>query len=182
MKTKLITAFLLAGTGVMPGLLAQENATVDPAPAAVSAPTVAPIAVNQTVYTPRLPTAQELTNAAAAQGVTVARIEQSEAQVVVTYQYSNGQTNVVAYLPLPSSVTPSVNPTVVTTAPPTVVYAPAPPRVVYYSSPGYYDPWYWYPPVSLSLGFGFSGHSGYRYGGHYGGYYGGHHGGWRGHR
>ena len=61
---------------------------------------------------------------------------------------------------------------------PTVYYAPAPaPRVVYYddySSRYYYSlpyPRYYYPPVSIGLGFGF------RSGGFHGGYHGGGHGG-----
>jgi hypothetical protein len=58
---------------------------------------------------------------------------------------------------------------------PEVVYAPSP---VYAPAPVYavpaYDP-YWYPPVSIGLGFGFGGYC--CHGGHYGGYRGGWHGG-----
>ena len=169
MKTKIITAFLLAASGFTPGVFGQMPST--PAPAVVasstadsaSAPSVT-AAPNQVVYAPRLPSAQELSNVAAAQGLTVTKIEQTGAQVTATYQTANGQTNVVAYLLLPTA-SASTAVRVVTTPAPTVVYAPAP-RVVYYDSPGYYDPWYWYPPVSLSLGFGFRGGGGYYRGGY----------------
>jgi hypothetical protein len=59
---------------------------------------------------------------------------------------------------------------------PNVVYAPSP---VYATAPVYaapaYDP-YWYPPVSIGLGFGFGSwccHGGYYRGGFHGGYRGG---------
>ena len=44
---------------------------------------------------------------------------------------------------------------------PTVIYADSP-RVVYYDGPGYYYPNYWYPPVSIGLGFGSHGGYGFR--------------------
>lgn len=166
MTTKLITAFLVAGSGFMSGGFAQENPSAVPSPMTTAAPATAPMAPHQIVYTPRLPSAQELTNAAAAQGVTVTKIEQTDSQIVATYQSANGQINVVAYLPLPSAAAPSANPTVVVSQAPRVVYAPAP-RVVYYEPVGYYDPWYWNPPVSLSIGLGFYGHGGNYHGGHY---------------
>ncbi|WP_036166540.1 hypothetical protein [Massilia sp. 9096] len=60
---------------------------------------------------------------------------------------------------------------------PSVVYAPSP---VYSPAPVYaapvYDP-YWYPPVSIGLGFSFGNWC--CHGGHYGGYRGGYRGGWR---
>jgi hypothetical protein len=62
---------------------------------------------------------------------------------------------------------------------PEVVYAPSP---VYAPAPVYaapaYDP-YWYPPVSIGLGFSFGNWC--CRGGHWGGH-GGYRGGWRGHR
>jgi hypothetical protein len=133
------------------------------------APVLAPIynqspAPNQIVYTPRLPSVAELSNAAAAQGLTVERIEQSATQIVATYKYSNGQTNIVSYQTLPPASGATAT---TTTSASTVVYETSP-RVVYYDS---YDPFYypyWYSPVSVRLGFGF----GYR-GGH--GYHGGGH-------
>lgn len=175
MKTKIITAFLLAASGFMPGVVAQTPSTPAPVVAAssttdsASAPSVSP-APNQIVYAPRLPSAQELSNVAAAQGLTVTKIEQTSTQVTATYQAANGQTNVVAYLLLPTA-NASTSVRVVTTPPPTVVYTTPAPRVVYYDSPGYYDPWYWYPPVSLSLGFGFHGGGGYYRGGYGHGFY-----------
>jgi hypothetical protein len=139
-----------------------------PAPAVVSAPAAAP-APTQIVYTPKLPTAQELTDAAAAQGMTVERISQTALQVIAFYRNANGQPVTVAYqtlppsgvaqTPAPAQPAPAV---VVTAPPPTVVYETAP-RVVYYESPAYYYPRYYYPPVSLSFGFGYRG----GYGGHH---------------
>ena len=70
---------------------------------------------------------------------------------------------VVTYIPAPSSTSYVAQP----------VYVPAP---VYTPAP-VYDP-FWYPPVSIGLGFSFS-NWGHGYRGH-GGYRGGHHGGYRG--
>lgn len=133
-----------------------------PAPAVAPATAAAtPATPNQIVYTPRLPSAAELTDAAKAQGLAVERIEQSAAQIVATYRNSNGQVNVVCYQTLPPTGTPAEVVSVPASPPPTVVYQ-APPRVVYYD---YYDPFYypysrvWYPPVSVRFGVGF-GHRG----------------------
>lgn len=143
------------------------------APTVVQAPNAAPNtgSPTQIVYTPKLPTAAELTNAAAAQGYTVERIVTTANQVVAFYRTSNGQATTVAYQALPPSgttttaapVTAAPAPAVVVTAPPpTVVYETAP-RVVYYDYPYYYGP-VWYP--SVSVGFGFrSYHGGYFRGG-----------------
>jgi hypothetical protein len=134
-----------------------------PAPTAVVPATTAP---SQVIYSPRLPTPAELTNAATAQGVTIARIEQSTSQVTVTYQLANGQTNVVSYQLLPAAgsavATTTPPPTVVETAPRVVYYEPA-----YGYYPAYY-PGYWYPPVSVRLGFGYGFRGGY---GFHGGYF-----------
>ena len=83
---------------------------------------------------------------------------------------ANGNTGVVT-----SSETQLYSPAPVAAAP---VYAPAP---VYVPAPVYgvpaYDP-YWYPPISIGLGFSWSHWSGGGHGGHWGGH-GGH---WGGHR
>jgi hypothetical protein len=165
----LVTMSLLSG-----GLRAAEapSAPVVIATPSTPAPTIAApmasapaAAPNQIVYTPRLPTAAELTSAAAAQGLGVERIEQSPTQVVAVYKTSNGQTNTVAYQTLPPAGTAAPATNYVTTAPaPTVVYEQPAPRVVYYNDynddPFYYpySPRVWYPPVSVRLGFGFGGH------------------------
>ena len=132
-------------------------------------------APNEVVYVPQLPSAAELSKAAAAQNVTIAQIDQTNSQVTVTYKYSNGAVNTVSYqplanaengtaVPMPSSPAPAA------TAGTTVVYttttAPAP--AYYYDYPYYgygYYPWGWYPPVSIGLGFGFHG-GGFRGGFH----------------
>ncbi len=186
MKTKLYASLVLSS------LLVAGSAFAQSAPAAASAPApaqpavtpsepTAPATVNQTVYGQRLPTVDELSNAAAAQGLTVVRIEKTTTQITATYRYPNGQTNTVAYLVLSgASAAPAqvVSPT--SPPPPTVYYYnTAPSRVVYYDdyvpSAYYYGyPRYWYPSFSVGVGLGYR--SG---GGYHGGYHGGsgHHGG-----
>jgi hypothetical protein len=182
MKTKLFALFVLVTGFVALGTQAQVPDT--------SAPQA-----NQMVYSPRLPSAAELTNAASAQGLTIDKIVQSASQMTVVYRTASGQTNTVAYMLLPSSGNASAGapasaaPVVTVAAPstpaPQVVYAQAPAsEVVYYSAaPAYYDPYYypayyspWYAPVALSVGFGFGYHGGFYHGGYY------HGGGWHGHR
>ena len=169
----IIAATLLSGSAyaldVTPGVASTTNVAVPTTPAPVLSSETNPVpAPNQIVYTPRLPSVAELSNAAAAQGLTVDRIEQSATQIVAVYRNANGQTNTVAYQTLP----PTTAATVATTSqPPTVVYESAP-RVIYYDD---YDPFYypyWYAPFSVRVGLGF----GYHYHGGYG-YHGGYHGG-----
>ena len=153
------------------------SSPVSPPPSV--APTVAPataITPNQVVYAQRLPSVTELTNAAAAQGLAIDRIEQTSTQIMVVYRYGNGQINAVAYLLLPTAgAAASPVPTPSTPAP-AVAYEPAS-RVVYYDDsygywPGYY-PYYWYPPIAFRVGLGFNYHYGYH--GGYGGFHGYHH-------
>lgn len=173
MKTTLLS-LLVVGAGCST-LAAQTQvaAPSTPAPAVETVTAPAAPAASQFVYTPRLPTAAELTNVASAQGLTIDKIVQTDSQMTVVYRSANGQTNTVAYMLLPASGTPvGTSGTVVTTAPaPRVVYTePAP---VYYYDPFYYPAYYgpWYGPVSLSVGWGF----GYRGGWHgHGGFHGGH--------
>jgi len=197
MKTKLFPAFVIAAGLFTCGASAQV------ASAEVADTTAAP-QPTQVVYSPRLPSATELSNVAAAQGLTIDKIIQTASQMTLVYRTASGQTNTVAYMLLPAagsapgSAPTSLPATVSTTtiaAPtspaPQVVYvtAPAAPQVVYYSAPApvYYSPYYypasyyspWYSPVSVSLGFGlgYYGGSSYR-GGYRGGHHGGHHGGY----
>jgi hypothetical protein len=178
MKTNLLFAALVLA--LVPGATASFAETSEASDAAPSSPAPAqPVPAPQSdriVYTPRLPTVQELANAAAAGGFAIERIEQTPTQVTVVYKLTDGRTDTVAYaaLPPPSPGTttvavPSPAPKVVVTPPTTVIYTRTP-RVIH-SDPWYYDPWYYYPPVSVSLGFGF-GH--YWGGGHYHGHHGGH--------
>jgi len=166
MKTKLIASFLLSAAFVASGARAQVAQAAAPAPAMPAVAPAAALTPNQTVYAPRLPGVNELTNIAAAQGLAVERIEQTASRVTVVYRSANGQTTTVAYLLLPgaagtfAAMTTQANP-------PPAVYATAP-RVVYYDGygPDYYSyPGYWYPPVSIGLGFGFRG-GGFRGGFH----------------
>jgi hypothetical protein len=177
-----VFATAIAGSAVF----AQPSPVIG-APAASSAPSAAQAtpAPNQIIYAPRLPSAAELSSAAAAQGLSIDKIDQTGSQITVVYRLNNGQLNVVSYQLLPTTdnaaATVPTAPQVVE-APPapsyspstTVVYAPPPPpQVVYYEEPVYYRyPSYWYPPVSFRLGLGF--HSG-GYHGSYRGSYHGHH-------
>lgn len=160
--------------------------TTPPARTVTQAPGSATVAtsITQTVYTPQLPAASDLTSAATAQGWTVEKIVTTPTQVIAFYRDANGQASTVAYQTLPPSdavpariaaapAPQSVAPTVVVTSPPqTVVYETAPP-VIYREYPSYYSPYYypysraWYPPVSLSFGFGYrSFHGGHYHGGY----------------
>ena len=175
MKTKLTILSLASVALLAVGVRAQMIQPSTPAPAMPAVAPATALVPNQTVYGQRLPSVAELTNIANAQGITVERIELTASQITVVYKYTSGQTNTVAYLLLPGAAgAPAQVATTAapTTQPPAVVYYQPAPRVVYYDgyAPGYYDyPGYWYPPVSIGLGFGFHG----------GGYGGGFHGGFR---
>lgn len=195
MKTKLCACLMLSSALVAGSAVAETAPVVAPAPAptqaaVTAAEPTAPTVVNQTVYGQRLPTVDELSNAAAAQGLTVVRIEKTATQITATYRYPDGRVNTVAYLVLANgSAAPAqvVSPT--SPPPPTVYYYnTAPARVVYYddyvpAASYYYGyPRYWYPSFSVGVGWGYRGggyHGGYHGGGGHGGR-GGHGGGHRG--
>jgi hypothetical protein len=189
MKTNsLITPVVLATALFAVTAVAQTAApAATPTPAAMASPAGPMPAPNSTIFVPRLPTPADLSNAAAAQGLAIAKMEQTTDHITVVYQYADGQTNTIAYYLLSaagSAIAPGapapVSATVVVPATATAVVYPQP---VYYYDPFYYGyegGWPWYAPVSLSFGFGYNyGHFG---GGHYGGgHYGrGHFGGGRG--
>jgi hypothetical protein len=174
MKTNpIFSAVVLATALFATGAVAQtDNQT--PVPAAPAAPAMVPTP-NEIIYIPRLPDPAELTNAAAAQGITVERIAQTGAQVTVIYRYADGQVHTVAYQLLPAAGSapaigsaPATAMTAVPAATTTVVYA-APTPAYYYYDPFYY-PWPWYGPVSFRIGLGYSyyhfgGGSGFRHSG-----------------
>jgi len=161
LTTAALAAFLIAGTGA----LAQS---ANPAPAPAS---------NETVnYVSQLPTPSELSRTPAPAGARISKISQSSGEIAVTYVLENGQTSVVTYRLLsatnagtpaaaPTSQAPvsappaaqpsSPAPTYYYDAPPAAVYQTTAP--VYYDAPYYYYPYPWYPPVGVSLGFGFRG-------------------------
>ena len=181
MKTRFAIAIVSSALVFALGAHGQSNNPVVVSPSAVPSPNVAPtvapstaITPNQLVYAQRLPSVTELTNAAAAQGLTIEKIEQTNPQITAVYRYGNGQINAVAYLLLPAAgaaTSPVATPS--TPAPAVAYYEPAPQTVYYdYYGPGYY-PYYWYPPVSFRVGLGFNYHYGYH--GGYGGYHGFHH-------
>jgi hypothetical protein len=181
MKARISIAIVVASLVCALGAHGQStNSTVVSSSGSV-APTGMPSAAvtpNQIVYAQRLPSVTDLTNAAAAQNITIDRIDQTSSQITVAYRYANGQINTVAYLLLPpagaaaaSSTAPVLTPS---TPAPAVAYN-ATPRVVYYDDyndywPGYY-PYYWYPPIAFRVGLGFNYHYGFR--GGFGGFRGG---------
>jgi hypothetical protein len=142
-------------------------------------PTTPPPAPTELVYLPQLPTVAMLIANAKAEGATIVKIDQKGSQTDVTYKDANGQVNVVSYQLLPAAEAGAAQATAgapVPTPPPTVVYR-AGPQPIYYGDPYYYGdyyPYYWWPAVSVGLGFGWY----HGWGGHWGGY----HGGWHGHR
>ena len=112
------------------------------------------------IFASRLPTPAELTDGAAKQGLGIDRIEQTATQVTILYRYADGQTKTVGYQILPSAQPTAMAPVVVPATPvpgPSVIYYEPSPRVIYYDR-GYAP--YYYPPVSLRLGFGFGYHGG----------------------
>lgn len=142
----------------MGSLLAAALATTA---ALADAPAVAAPTPNAIVYVQSLPSPAELSKAAAAQGLSIAQINQTSDQVTVVYKSASGETNTIAYRPL-SAV--GAAPAAATTSQTVVVPStPAPSTTVVYSTPVYtYDPywypgWGWYPPVAVSLGFGWHG-------------------------
>jgi hypothetical protein len=183
MKTRFALSVVFSSLVFALSSRGQSSTSVVASPSAsqpsIVAPTVASstaVTPNQIVYAQRLPSVAELTNAAAAQGLAIDRIEQTSAQITAVYRYANGQINIVAYLLLPTAGATTIPVPTPSTPPPAVVYNTAP-RVVYYDAdygygPAYY-PYYWYPPVAFSIGLGFNYHYGY-HGGFGGGYHGYH--------
>lgn len=164
MKTNSLFIAVVLATAVFAGGAVAQTDNQAPAPAAPSAALVP--TPNEVIYLPRLPEPTELTNAAAAQGITVQQIAQTSAQVTVVYKYADGQTHTTAYqlLPVASNApmtTIAAAPTVAG-APTTVVYAtPAPVYVTpgYYYYDPFYDPWPWFGPVSFRVGLGYGFHN-----------------------
>lgn len=184
------TAVVAVALSIAPAF-AEDTAPVTPAPAAV----------DHLIYLAKLPTPAELVKGAEQQHSTIERIDQTSAQITVTYRYSSGRKVTFSYALLSAvsadvpvlTPAPTEPPPVVTVAPPpaapTIVYTSPPPEIVYYRRPvRYYDPaWDWVAPLAVGVSLGWvwhGGHDHYRHGwsgGHHGGWRGGHHGGWRRH-
>ncbi len=179
---KIAIATLLGLAGLATGGFAQGQSDAAAATFNSNAPAAAaaasrPQTVSRVIYTPQLPSAQELTNAAAAQGATIERMDQTGNQITVTYRTNSGQQTVVAYQVLPTAgngaVTNGTTVVTPTSAAPSVVYSS--PTVVYtdpYYGYGYGYPYYgygWGFPVSVGIGFGFHG-GGFHGGGFHGGF------------
>lgn len=168
------------GAGV--GALAQAPAAAPTEPAPIVAE--AQPRPDRIIYSGQLPSVAQLTQTAKAQGLTIANITQTAAEIAVTYRLQDNSARTVSYQLLPTNAdgtaavepAPGNVPVTVVPAPTQVIVTEPAPTVVYrtgYYDPFYYDPFYWGPraPVSVHLGFGFGS---YRHGGHYGGHF--HHG------
>ncbi len=130
-------------------------------------------AVNHLVYLSELPESADLMKSAAANGLTVTRLDRTSDRVVVTYSYPNGQTATLGYALLSSAsagdrVAARRTVTEVTREP-EIVYVERPyrTRVVYRDRAD--DFWL---PLTLGLGLGWAT-------GYHGGWHGHGHGGWR---
>jgi hypothetical protein len=180
MKTpKMISAALLAAAMLGTGALAQSSGQAQSAPAP-DTPTP-----SQFVYLAQVPSPAELKSRAAAQGVTVERIDQSQSGTIVVYKYPNGTTSTVAYASMPAGDEAAVAGTAPATQgvpvaqTSTVVYTPAP-AYPYYSGYPYYGGYYpyyngwWVAPLAIGLGLGYGWHGGW-HGGWGGGFHGGFH-------
>lgn len=159
MKTsKLAAAAILAAAAFSTGAFAQSPAANPPSGPGAPAP-------DRIVYVPQMPTVAELAGAAKAQGLAVARIEQTADSVTVVYAAPNGQATTVVYHPISAAESEGV-PVPQPGAPAPGTPAPAATAVVY-QSPGYYYPYpyayypygYW-PPVAIGLRFGWGFHGG----------------------
>lgn len=163
MKTHTIIGTVALATAFLTtGMLAQTAAPQPPAaPQTTAISPASPMpAPNSIIYVPRLPTPTELSQAAAAQNLSIQKIEQTSSRITVMYQHADGSTTTVAYeLLATATAAPAPAPTSTTT----VVRSP-PARVIYTSPSWYYggyydpfwDPWPWYGgPVSVSLGLGY---------------------------
>jgi hypothetical protein len=176
MKTNVMLAAAVFATAFFAtGAAAQTTApTVSqiPPPTAVVSPASPMPTPNSIIYIPRLPTPAELSNAAAVQGLSIEKMEQTGDHITVLYRYADGQFNTVAYqlLPTPGAGGPApATPAAVVPAATTTVVYPAP--SYYYYDPFYYPwPWPWFGPVSFRVGVG------YGYGHFRGGYIGAGHG------
>jgi hypothetical protein len=166
------TAFLCAvGTLMTGALLAQqpgrsdatsENTLLDSSPP------------DRVIYVPQLPSVDQLTQAAAAQGVRVEQAAADRDEVSISYRLSDDTFRTIAYRLLtnsPAPAAPVVRDVVTAPAPPpqtvrVVEYVAPPPRVVYrYRSydPFWDDPFYWSRPAPVSVHLGFGWHSGSRH-------------------
>ncbi|MBA4138339.1 MAG: hypothetical protein C0518_13585 [Opitutus sp.] len=187
MNTRTLT-FLslgLAGLAVGASALAQDASIaaeqqVQPSPAAEIA---APARADRVVYSVQLPSVQQLTDMARAQGTTVVNVNQTSSDITVTYRLNDNSTRVVSYqllptqnssAPVPGQAEPFVSaPLPPPPAPVQIVEVAPPPPTVVYRYYDRYDPFYddpfWRPraPISVNLGFGWGYRGGHYYGGHY---------------
>ncbi len=133
MKARFASVVALAVSFPICGAPAQPATVVRATPpaSALSEANPAAGARDQAIYTPRLPTPTELTNAAAARGATIEKIEEEAAQITVQYRTPTGQTSNVVYHLLPVA-NPEATPAVASPASPPTMIAETPPATYPY--------------------------------------------------
>jgi len=101
MKTSTLFPTVLLALAVSGSMaLAQDTSAPAPAAMTIAQPTSpAPAVINGYVYVAKLPTPTQLLKDAEAEGLTIARMEQSADRMIVVYQYPNGSTRTFAYTP-----------------------------------------------------------------------------------
>ena len=196
--SSLFPVALLAAVFAGSAAFAQNNppapAAAAPAPKALAVGSLTELpAANHLVYLAQLPSAADLTEGAAARGITITRIDQTKESIVVVYQYSDGRLDTFAYTLL-SAANSSDRPRVADGQPTTmpqssVVYTQSPPpnttTIVYTSEPEtvyyrpryvrYYEPAYdFWGPLALGVGIGWIS-GGHHHHGDYGHGHGGRH-------
>jgi hypothetical protein len=187
MNSRTLTFVSLGLAGLLAGASAVAQETPIGAEQANPANTQeigAPAQADRVIYSIQLPTVQQLTQMAQAQGAALENVNQTNNEITATYRLGDNTTRTVSYQLLPAQGAPAAvaaPSTQVVSAPPpptpsvqVVEVAPPPPPTVVYRyydryDPFYYDPFYWRPrvPVSINLGFGWShhrGHWGHRHG------------------
>src|SRR5436190_12984459 len=90
MHSKILTVIGALALSAAPVFAQTDSATAPASPSpstpAVTAPAANQAAITQYVYSPKLPSVQELTNAASAQGLTVERMVQTSTQIIAFYR------------------------------------------------------------------------------------------------
>lgn len=178
---KLLVTLGVAASLAGVAALAQENAPESQNAPAPAAEISSPARADRVVYSIQLPSVPQLMQMAQAQGTTVLNVNQTSAEITVTYRLADNSTRTVSYQLLPAQATTAtsaepITPVVQTPPPPPpapvqIVEVPAPETRVIYRyydryDPFFDDPFYWprRAPVSVHLGLGWDfGHRPYRH-------------------
>lgn len=173
---KILSLFAVLTLAVSPAFAA-DAASMSAVPAAQLP------AVDHQVYLGELPESADLMKSAAANGLTITRLDRTSDRVVVTYSYPNGQTATVGYALLASAGSADrVAPNQASPEKRSVAVVSSEPEIIYYE-PRYGTRYYYSDPVdnfwlplTLGVGLGWATSSHGYYGGFHGGYHGGYHG------